>query len=70
MPVFSTTFVMESSFSNGLVSVGTTSVAHAVAARPSVMTRANSKANKVFLLLFMCFTSIIRRYFSGAHSAK
>ena len=46
------------------------SVAHAVAARPSVMTRANSRANKVFLLLFMCFTSIIRRYFSGAHSAK
>ena len=35
-----------------------------------VMTRANSKANKVFLLLFMCFTSIIRRYFSGALRAK
>ena len=45
-------------------------VAHAVAARPSVMTRANSRANKVFLPLFMCFTSIIRRYFSGALRAK
>ena len=66
MPVCSTIFVIVSS----KVSVGTTPVAHAVAARPSVMTRANSRANKVFLLLFMCFTSIIRRYFSGAHSAK
>ena len=68
MPFCSTIFVIVSPKLDG--SVGTTSVAYAVAARPSVMTRANSRANKVFLLLFMCFTSIIRRYFSGALRAK
>ena len=55
---------------SGRFTVTLPSAAHAVAVSPSAITRANSRANKVFLLLFMCFTSIIRRYFSGALRAK
>ena len=49
-------------------SVSSPSVAHAVAARPSVMTRANSKANKVFCF-FSCVLSPLFVAIFPAHTA-